>query len=321
MKILVTGGLGFVGINIVKSLAASGIGEIVVGDVLDYDAAMQDFLSKYQDRILVTYLDIRNREAVLDLFSSEKITQVVSAAAITPNLEQENQQPEFVVDVNLNGTVNILNACLKNDVDQMLYCSSSGVYPPISSAKNQIQKEAGPLELDNLYAVTKYSSELLTQQFAKISGSGRRMASVRISSIYGPMEQPKISRQHTSQMFKLKEAWQKKKQLKLYGPHVKREWTYAADVGAAIQALFRAENWNYEVYNIGFGKAYSFSEVIALYESQGLKVEWVGQAEDADISMTAERARSAMSVEQLIKDTGFQPEISLEEGIRLYLDI
>ncbi|MBX3000761.1 MAG: NAD(P)-dependent oxidoreductase [Caldilineaceae bacterium] len=108
MPILVTGGLGFVGINLVRFLADQPGTTVVVVDLTAPDEMALSFLSPVIDSLIFAPLDITDRQGVRDLAERESISYIVHAAAITATDEQEAANPTRVADVNLGGTVNVL---------------------------------------------------------------------------------------------------------------------------------------------------------------------------------------------------------------------
>jgi UDP-glucose 4-epimerase len=318
MKILITGGLGFVGINLVRYLAQALRCAVIAADVVEQNSARQRFLQPVSDRVRCCRLDVSDRAAFRSLVETEGITHIVHAAAITPDLERERSQASLVVDVNLGGAVNAVCVGYETpQVERVLICSSSGVYGA-STAQADLQLENGALQLDNLYAITKFSAEALAERFAQLGPT--QMASVRLGSVYGPFEQPGGSRPHVSQVQRLADACRAGRSLRLYGPHISRDWVYTADVAEAIRALLCAPAWNHPVYNIGSGRAIPFQEVVTAFVKRGLRVDWVDEAAEADMAMLASGGRAALSIERLQADTGFAPRFDFEASIADYFD-
>ena len=163
MNILVTGGGSFVGINIVRHLAAT-IQDIhlTVADRHALDAPADQFLAPVADRVRMVQLDVTDRAAVQQVVRTNHITHIVHAAAITPDPERERAYPTPIVDVNLGGAINVLDAAIQSPtVERVLLLSSDGVYGAPAVAVPEPQREDGALQIENLYTITKYSVELL----------------------------------------------------------------------------------------------------------------------------------------------------------------
>ena len=191
MRVMVTGGAGFFGANLVRCLAASaGVEEVVCADLALPDEVTARYLAPVAERVRGVQLDVTDRTAFVRLVRELGITHLVHAAAITPDDAQERAQPDAVVDINLGGSTNALAALAAcPGLERLLLVSSSGVYGAAGAGKQAVaaplsQSEDGPLHLDSLYAVTKRCAELLGERYAAIIG--RPVAAVRLGPLYGP---------------------------------------------------------------------------------------------------------------------------------------
>jgi len=320
MKILVTGGLGFVGINLVRFLADQPATKVVAADLAAMDEHASSFLQPVADNLINVRLNIADRQAVRTLVEDQQITHIVHAAAITATDEQEAADPTRIVDVNLGGTVNVLDAAMAvSSVQRVINVSSSGVYSVDSARLPSPLPEDGPLEMNNLYAITKYSGELLTTRYAALSG--KPMTSVRLASVYGPMERTTGSRSRTSLMNRIYTAWSTGKAIQVYGPTVSRDWVHAEDVARAVWMLLNAPQWRYPAYNISTGVPTPFAELVARFAAHGLQAEWTDDPSYADIAQLAHNTRIPLDIQRLVAETGFRAEIELLQGIKTMMGI
>ena len=318
MKILVTGGLGFVGINIVRGLAARPGVRVVAADVLPWDDASDHFLAPVRAQVVYRRLDVCNRAAVLDVVGAESVTHIIHAAAITATDEEERNRAAEIVAVNLQGSIHVLDAALSAPtVERAVVVSSSGVYGAPAGDPEQPVRETDALNLTNLYAITKHSAELLAARYSVLGG--RPMAAVRLPGIYGPMERSKASRHHTSAPGLLMAALGEGRAVRVAGPDVYRDWTYAADVAHGIAALLAAPRWRHAVYNLSCGVAVPFRAVVDAFAAAGLHAEWVADADEADIAMRPPQTRAALAIDRLRDDTGFAPGFALAAGIAAWV--
>jgi UDP-glucose 4-epimerase len=318
MKILVTGGLGFVGINLVRFLAAQPGTTVIAADLAYPDEVASSFLQPVADSLISVRLDITDRKAVRSLGEDQRITHIVHAAAITATDEQEAANPTLVVDVNLGGTLSVLDAAIATPaVERLIHVSSSGVYSVDSARLPSPLPEDGPLDLNNLYAITKYSSELLTERYAVLSG--KMMTSVRLASVYGPMERPSGSRPHTSLMNRLRMAWADGKPIRVAGPDVSRDWIHTEDVARALWMLLNAPAWRHSVYNVSSGIATPLRELVDHFAVHDLQAQWMDDPAVADIAVRPNQMRVPLDITRLSEETGFAPSIDLAAGIRSIL--
>jgi UDP-glucose 4-epimerase len=318
MRLLITGGTGFVGLSLARFLAQTLGCEVVTADINRFNDAAREFLEPVHNLVHWYPLDVCDRMAFSQLVEGQGITHIIHAAAITPSFEQERDQAVYVTDVNLVGALNAIAVGYeKSCVERVLLCSSSGLYGPAPIAAGELQHEAGGLQLDNLYAITKYSVELVAKRYGQLGAT--MMASIRLGSVYGPLEKPGQSRNGTSQVHRLLTAMQEDRMLRLFGPKIRRDWVYTRDVAEAVRCLLDASQWNYPVYNIGSGSAIRFDNVVEPFVRRGLRVEWVDDPLQADIALTAESGRAALDITRLQSDSNFSPRYDFEAGIVDYL--
>jgi UDP-glucose 4-epimerase len=314
MRILLTGALGFVGINLTRFLAGQPRAFIVAADVASPDEQAISFLAPVRSQLAIARLDVTDRAAFSALVDDHRVTHIVHVAALTPTDEQERSAPARAVDVNLGGTLNALEAARRCPaVARVLVASSSGVYDPAYRGEGT-QPEAGPFALDNLYAITKYGGELLAARYAELCG--KEMAAVRLGPVYGLLERPTPSRPRTSHPARLLAALRAGQPVQVAGPEVRRDWTFTADVAAAVWALLRAPRWRHPVYNVSCGRAVSFREVVNTFVRHGLQATWVDDPHAADIAMGPHQERTPLDIGRLVADTGFVPAYSLDDGVR-----
>ncbi len=314
MKILVTGGLGFVGLHCVQVLAGQPGVQVIAADRGAPSAEVAAFFAPLAQAIACVQLDVTDRRAVHDLIHRAEITHIVHGAAITASPEQEAANPTAIVDVNLGGTINILDAALAvTTVQRVITMSSSGVYAVPSAPTTDPIGEESALDLDNLYGITKFASERLTARYSQLCG--KPMTSVRLASVYGPLEVPKSSRTHTSLVHRLLMATRENKILRVAKVSGGRDRIHAQDVGRAIWALLSAPCWQYEVYNISSGLSTPFAELIEMFKKHGLRVEWVDEVAEADLVLRPSQNRAPLDISRLRADTDFSPQWTLADGI------
>lgn len=317
MNILITGATGFFGLNLTRVLASHASTRVVATDIRQPTPEQAHFLRGAAAQVEFCVLDIRDRSAIRELLEQHQISHVVHAAALTPTLEQERSQPTQMVDINLGGTINLLDAAIQvPSIQRVITVSSSGVYGASVGATATTQPEEGPLLLDDLYSITKRSAELLTQRYGELSGVS--MISVRLAPLYGPLERPSTSRPRMSAVGQLMDAFKSGKVIRVAGPSICRDWTYMDDAASALLALLLADNLNHAVYNVGCGTATTWKQVVGLFTLHGLVALWTD--DEADISMRPDQERLVMDIARLQEDTGFLPCYGIDEGIASYID-
>jgi nucleoside-diphosphate-sugar epimerase len=160
MKVLVTGGTGAVGINIVRVLAEAGNDVLCVSRRAgEPDPARDQFWAPVCDRIALVSADVGSSEALAAILEAHRPTHVVHAAAITPTPEMERSSAPAILQANLMGTVQVLEAVRRHEVRRLVYISSGAVYG--KTDESVTVDESTPVRPAGLYAIAKDASERL----------------------------------------------------------------------------------------------------------------------------------------------------------------
>jgi nucleoside-diphosphate-sugar epimerase len=319
MRILVTGGLGFVGIHLVRWLAEHvPAAYVIAGDVTPLDEMHETYLEPVRNKVGVVELDVCDRSALKKLMDEAEVEVVIHAAAITADDQEEREKFSQVLDVNLAGSVNAISAAAAvPSVSRFLFISSNGVYGAVPPGSGLISEDH-PLSLNILYTITKHAIELVLERCKQLTG--KQMASARISAIYGEMEYVTGSRSRTSQVHRLGLALKNGQQVKVCGAQVSRDWMYAEDCAEAVRSLILAPVWKYPVYNVGCGGPLSFGQIVEAFVRRGLQAEWVEDWQQAEIFMKPEQARAVLDIQKLRKGTGFTLQMEPLNRLEYFLD-
>ena len=316
MRILVTGALGFVGINLVRFFASQAGAQVIAADTSPLNRTASHFLRSVTKQVQHIKINICDRAAIQSLFATWNITHIVHAAALT--LEDTIATASRLVEVNLGGSINLLDAVLSNKtVERAIFISSSGVYGPPEHHIKQLQCESDPLQLETLYSITKRSTELILARYSILCR--KPIIAVRLSAVYGPMEHTKLSRPSTSAVHQLMTALRDRSRVRVAGQDIVRDWTYTTDIARGIWELLGAREWRHPVYNLSCGEATAFSQVVQAFTDLGLVVKWSTGHQIADIGMYPHQARAPLDIGRLSGDTGFKPSFNLSSGLEDWL--
>jgi len=181
---LVTGGTGFVGANIVRALAQAGH-QVVSLDVVPADDLVRRFVEPWSPAVTWLEGDILDSEALNRAGDAASVDLTVHNTAYTPCGEIERDEARRVVEINLQGTLNVLEVGRRVGVRRFIYVSSAGVYGELPPPSRPIGEDQ-PLRPQGVYGITKYASESLTQRYGELYGF--EAASLRLAQNWGPME-------------------------------------------------------------------------------------------------------------------------------------
>jgi len=333
MTLLVTGGTGFVMSVVARAwLDRDPQARAVILDRSGLDAAAEKHFAPVRDRLTVISADILDPQAWSATLDKHGITAIVHGATITPisrgsaseaKRQPEAEDPARIVDVNLMGTVRMLDwARTKPNLKRFVYVSSGSVY-----RHNGPDWESEPLPEDGyvapltLYGISKFAAEMVTNRYADLFGLSA--ISVRLSSVYGPMDRATESRN-------FRHVPNRVAHMALAGETIRPnsldpvgDYVTSTDVAAAILALIDAPHLNYRHYNIGSGSSQTIGEIIGWARDRvpTLKAE-VTSGEDANIVQDV-RLKGGMwgayDIARILRDTDWRPRPG-RQAFHAYMD-
>lgn len=330
--VLVTGAAGFIGANLVKRLLTEFDSVKVIGidSITDYyDIRLKyerlEELATYGDRFVFVKDSIANKEAIDNLFTKYKPQVVVNLAA-QAGVRYSITNPDAYIESNLIGFYNILEACRHNEVEHLVYASSSSVY-----GSNKKVPYSTDDKVDNpvsLYAATKKSNELMAHAYSKLYNIPS--TGLRFFTVYGPCGRPDMAYfGFTNKLLK-----GEKIQIFNYG-NCKRDFTYVDDIVEGVVRIMQHAPEKevgedglpvppYKVYNIGNNSPENLLDFVQILQEELLAAGVL----PADYDFESHKELVAMQpgdvpityadTSALEQDFGFKPHTSLREGLRKF---
>lgn len=308
MNVLLTGGTGFVGINIAEALLAAGCRVTLFGPAPLPQRAEAVFASR-GDRVTLVRGDVRDERAVRDSLTSQKIDAVVHGAALTPGETSEAREAVATVGVNVLGTTTVATAAVACGITRMLLLSSASVYGP-QDAVHELDERTTQPHPASLYAITKFAAEQVAGRLAAHHRLDLRVA--RLGSVFGPWERDGGVRDTVSAIFQVMQAAAGGREAVLPRPG-RRDWIYAPDAAAAVIALLLREPRCDGAVNIGLGAEWSVAdwcERLALIRP-AFRWRIAGPGEPATIDFHGPHDRPALAIRRLMTEIGFTPRFGL----------
>lgn len=316
-KILVTGAAGFIGYYLSERLLDMDCEVVGIDNLNDYyDVSLKHArlnLLKPYSKFKFHKINLANKPAIDKLFADEKFDIVVNLAA-QAGVRYSITNPEAYINSNIVGFFNILEACLHNPVEHLVYASSSSVY-----GTNKKVPFSTDDKVDNpvsLYAATKKSNELMAHVYSKlykIPSTG-----LRFFTVYGPMGRPDMAYfSFTNKMVK-----GEKIQIFNYGD-MKRDFTYIDDIVTGVINVMgkvpkeTEDGAPYKVYNIGNNKPENLLYFVETLEMCLMREGIIDRPAEKELvpMQPGDVYQTYADVDDLIRDFGFKPDTSLEEGL------
>lgn len=302
MATLITGGAGFVGMALAEAILADG--EDVV--LLDARAPSNRFLSqaaRLGRRPSVVTGDIRDPACIRDAFAAAPIGRVFHGPAITADAARERGAAADILDVNLFGTLWMLEAARDHGVARFVYPSSLTVYGSSLIDREVMVEDETPAIPESLYAISKYAGERLALRFGALHGLD--VVCGRLGSVFGPWEEDTGVRDTLSPFWQVADQARQGGTIVLPSHDVGREMVYSRDVAAALALLLRAERHRFPVYNLSVAADWR-SALRDWCDHLGARWRVAAAGEDATVIYDF-RPRGRQDTGRLTEDFGFQP--------------
>jgi len=309
METLVTGGAGFIGSHTVEALLARGDRVIALDNFNDfYDPERKrrnvaPFLSNPNFRLVTG--DVRDRAMLEHLFTTEPIRRIIHIAAMA-NPRFSVQNPALYEEVNVKGTLNLVELSVRQGVQHFVFASSSSIYG--KDAPAPYREDARTDRPLSPYAATKKMSEVLLYTFHYLYGLP--VTVLRFFTVYGPRGRPDMA------VYLFTNWIAQDKPVRLYGDGSQsRDYTYVTDtVSGIVAALDRPSG--YQTFNLGNSNPQTNSHLIEVIERELGKKAMIEKMDypSADPQQTCadiSRARQAL---------GYNPQVPLEEGVRRFVE-
>lgn len=315
--ILVTGAAGFIGFHVARALLAEG--RRVVGlDNLNayYDPSLKQArlaILRANENFEFVRADLAERAAIAELFSRQRFRSVIHLAA-QAGVRHSIDHPHAYSDANLEGFVNILEGCRRNDCGHLLYASSSSVYGANTKLPFAVSDRTDhPV---SLYAATKKANELMAYSYSHLYRLP--VTGLRFFTIYGPWGRPDMA------YFLFTKAIIEGRPIKLFNRgNMRRDFTYIDDVTRVVSRLVdqspgeRAPGGGppARIYNVGNNHPEELLRVVTLLENE------LGRAAVKDMlpMQPGDVMETFADVDDLMRDTGFRPRTPIEQGIRRFV--
>ena len=265
MKILITGGAGFIGSELGKFLLSKGM-DVVLLDNMEY-GYWDNFSDNATLKKNFILADVRDADFAKYL---EGVDVVFHLAGISALPECESK-PVKAFDVNTKGTVNVLNACRNTRVKKVIFASTSAVYE--NNPKEEIHKEIDPVCPNLIYATSKYCAEQVCKSYAQ--NYDMNIIICRFFNVFGPHQDFK-RKYPPFTSFLIREALAGRVPTIYNTTDVKRDYIYVDDLMTYLYLMVTSvKHFRAEIFNLATGQAYAALEIARMiYEILGKKFEY-----------------------------------------------
>ena len=297
MKIVVTGGAGFIGSNLVDYLVKKKHKVIVIDN---FSTGLKNNLKLSQKKVKIINKDISHNNNLDRIFKGvDYVFHLAGLADIVPSIEK----PESYFRSNVLGTFNILEACRKNKIKKIIYAASASCYGlPKKFPTNELEK----INVKYPYAFTKWQGEELVKHWFEIYKLP--YISMRFFNVYGPRSRTSGAYGAVFGVFLAQKL--AKRPLTVVGSGKQtRDFIHITDI---VEALYKAafSKVKGKIYNVGSGKETSVNKIANLISKKRISIP----------KRPGEPDRSLSDIKRIKKDSNWKPKVSIEKGVQDLLE-
>jgi len=307
--VLITGVAGFIGSHLAQRLLSSGYSVIGMDNFDNYYpvSIKRDnirLLEKEPDFQLIEG-DIRDISILRSLFTEQSINSVIHLAAragVRPSVEF----PLLYQDINVRGTLNLLQECCRIGVNKFIFASSSSVYginghAPFNEKAN-VNHPVSP------YAASKASAELFCRTYNHLYGLP--VIALRLFTVYGPRQRPEMA------IYRFTRQIDKGEEVNIFGDGTSdRDYTYIEDIVDGFMAALGYQGESFQIFNLGRGRTTNLKYLLTLLEKALHKKARIKFADPVpgDVPLTIADITKANIL------LGYNPQVNIEEGINRFV--
>jgi UDP-glucuronate 4-epimerase len=308
MRILVTGGAGFIGSHLVEKLLAAGHDVVILDDFNDfYDPQIKHAnIAGFAREVTLYHVDLRDSESVRSLFHREKVEAIAHLAAragVRPSI----QHPRLYYDTNVTGTLHLLEAARVTGVERFVFASSSSVYG--ASKTIPFSEDEHLSQTLSPYAATKIAGEFLCSTYSHLYNL--RVVALRYFTVYGPRQRPDLAiHQFTRRIY----AGQPIDQ---FGDGTtRRDYTYIDDIIQGTMAALKYDGPMFDIFNLGENQTIQLRDLIAGIENALGEKAKINRLPEQPGDMPVTYA----DISKARKLLGYNPSTRLSDGLPRFIE-
>jgi nucleoside-diphosphate-sugar epimerase len=306
LKFVVTGGAGFIGSALVRSLLEQGGSEVEVVDNLL--TGHERNLEEIRNRVRLHRVDIRDADALAPILRG---ADVVFHLAAIPSVPRSIDEPRLSHEINIDGTFNVMHAAAEGGVRRLIYAASSSAYgdsETLPKVETMLPQPKSP------YAVQK----LLGEHYAAVFHSCFELetVSLRFFNVYGPRQDPSSPYSGVLSLF-MKHLLERTPPTIFGDGEQSRDFTYVEDVAAlCVKAAAAPSSVAGKMYNAGNGGRYTLNQIWSVLQ----KMEGVQIAAKFGPPREGDVRHSMADTRAVVAELGHVPRFTIEEGLKKTLE-
>jgi nucleoside-diphosphate-sugar epimerase len=307
--ILLTGGAGFVGLNVAEQLLKRG------DEVLIFDLRRPPAPAFSKARFVRG--DVTDRADLEKVFRRNEVDRVIHMSAITAGAERDAREPRRIAEVNLIGTLNVLEAAREREVRRFVHASTGALFGAAGIGVGEpLDEERHRPVPESMYGITKYAAERSALRLAALWGMDVRIG--RLALAFGRWEHDSGLRDRLSPPTEIARIARAGGEA-VFPPLGDTDYIYAPDVASALIALADESAPSHRVYHLGTGAAWALPAWCELLQKRYPKFRWRESSEGCNVVPLAPGTRTRFSNRRLAEDLRWQPRYDLAAAAKDFI--
>ncbi len=317
MSVVVTGGAGFIGLNLIEVLLERGI-DVVSFSTEEVPAVFMDHVERYRGHLTSVTGDVRNLEQLKSIMAEHDVSGLFPLAAVTADANREASGPELLFSVNVDGLITQLRAARDLGVKRIVVPASGAIYGDSYFDRAVVDEATTPCEPRDLYGITKFAAERIALRLAELWNLNLVVA--RIGGTFGPWERPTGVRDLITPFYYVARLAQRGEEAVFPYDIPDYCWVYSKDIASGLWHLYEKARPGF-AFNVSSGLNWGQSILDFAQELKLIYPEFSWrQSVDGDeinVPFTDYRSRARMNISR-IGASGWRPSYPPRAAVKDY---
>ena len=317
MAVLITGGAGFVGLNVAGALADRGDAVVLFGPTPPPVAPLA-WLRAKRGSVEVVLGDVTRPEDLDAVIERHRIERVIHGAAVTADISREKRAARDIFTVNVLGTIEMLEAALRHKLRRVVQLGTGSIFGAAGRASPTLDEQTSPAVPETMYGISKYAAERTGLRYR--STRNLNLSVVRLGTVFGPWEYDTGARDTLSVPLQLLEVVDSGGTA-VVNSAAGGDWVYATDVARGLVAMLDLPASPEPVYHLSAGLRWSVEDWCERLQGRfpAFRYRITEHAEECTVGRNNAAPRSPMRIERICRDTGYVPQYPPEQAFEDYL--
>jgi nucleoside-diphosphate-sugar epimerase len=317
MAVLITGGAGFVGLNVAGALADRGDSVVLFGPTPPPRGPLT-WLQNKPGRVDVVTGDVTNSQDLDNVIEQHAIDRTIHGAAITADIHREKRAARDIFTVNVLGTIEMLEAALRHKLRRVVQLGTGSIFGAAGRASPALDEQTSPAIPETMYGISKYAAERTGLRYR--TTRDLNLTVVRLGTVFGPWEYDTGARDTLSVPLQLLGVAERGESA-VVNVSSGGDWVYVTDVARGLTAMLDLPTSPDPVYHLSAGLVWSVEDWCARLKGRFPKFSYrlTDRAEECTVGRNNAAPRSPMLIERMRRDVAYTPEFLPERAFSDYL--